>query len=432
MNLKKRSLAGLATLSLVAFPLAACSSAASSESAATAESASTVQSAALTETAQGEETSDSSGLEGIASGSYMATFGDKEVTLNGAYLIDGVDVTVDGDTYESVTADEAVLIVVNGGSLTITDATINKWGDASSNDSERTSDVTDEYNFYGLNSAIVVVGEGSSVSVDGSTITTTSSGSNAVVATLAGSADITNTTIETTGNSSRGLHATYEGVITGSDLTITTEGAHSATLATDRGSGTVTVAGTNVLNTSGEGSPLLYSTGTITASGVTGTAGQSQVIVVEGKNHATLVDSNVTAQGNNAVMLYQSFSGDAADEDAQGERSSLVLENTTISYTGDGSVLFFTNTSAGVTLTNASFSADSASALANADEGSWGDEGSNGATVPMIVSNSALSGAVTAGDSSSITVSLTESSTLSGTTSGAVEVSTDDSSTHDS
>lgn len=426
MNPGKRTLAAIAAAVTLALPIAGCASAVDSS----ASSASTSSSTTSESASAGTTTTTS--IDGVTSGTYTATFGNKEVTLSGAYLIDGVDVTIDSGTYTSTTADQAVFLVVNGGSLTVTGATIEKSGDATSNSEQNSGDVSDDYNFYGLNSAIVVVGEGSSATVADSTVTTTSSGSNAVVATLSGTADVTNTTITTSGNSSRGLHATYEGVITGSDLTITTSGAHSAALATDRGSGTVTVTGTNVFNTSGDGSPLLYSTGTISASGVTGTSADSQVVVVEGKNHATLTDSQVTSAGGDAVMLYQSFSGDAADADAQAEVSTLVLENTTITYTGDGPLLYFTNTTADVTLTNSSFVSDTASGLATADEDRWGDSGSNGATVTIAVSGSTLEGAVTAGDSSSVTMSLADSSTLTGSTSGTVEITTDSSSTHTS
>lgn len=422
MNILQRSLAGLAIAGMLASGLAGC---ASTDTASTSSSTT----AAATSVSSTESTS----IDGISSGSVTVTFGDKQVTLNAAYLIDGTDVTVDSGTYASVTSDQAVFLVVNGGSLTISNATVTKSGDAITNSEQNSGDVSDDYNFYGLNSAIVVIGEGSTATISGTTITANSSGSNAVFSSLSAVVKVTDTTITTAGNSSRGLHATYAGTITGSDLTITTSGAHSAALATDRGSGTVAITGTNVLNTSGDGSPLLYSTGTISASGVTGTAEGSSVVVVEGKNHATLTDSEVTSTGaGNAVMLYQSFSGDAADADAQASVSTLVLKNTTITYTGTGPLLYFTNTSAEVTLTKSSFVSTTASGLASAAEDRWGTSGSNGATATVTVVNSKLSGTVSAGDSSSLTIKLTDDSTLTGASSGNATVTTDSTSTHTS
>ena len=162
--------------------------------------------------------------------------------------MDGVTATLDGGTWESTTADQAVFLVVNGGSLTLTNAAVVKSGDATSNGN---TGVDDSYNFYGLNSAVVVVGAGSSVSLNETTLETTSSGSNTVVATGTATATVTACAVSTSGESSRGLHATYEGVITASDLSINTLGAHCAAVATDRGNGTVTVEGTNTFTTAG-------------------------------------------------------------------------------------------------------------------------------------------------------------------------------------
>ena len=70
----------------------------------------------------------------------------------------------------------------------------------------------------------------------GGSITTTAKVSNSLVATNGGTVTIQGTTITSTGSSSaRGLHATYGGVITATDVTISTIGGSCATLATDRG-----------------------------------------------------------------------------------------------------------------------------------------------------------------------------------------------------
>ena len=89
----------------------------------------------------------------------------------------------------------------------------------------------------------------------------------------------------------RRLHATYGGVITATNVTISSTGGSCATLATDRGEGTVSCTGCT-LSIGGSGSPLIYSTGDITVSNTTGTATQAQAIVVEGKNSATIKSSS--------------------------------------------------------------------------------------------------------------------------------------------
>ncbi|MEA4829100.1 MAG: hypothetical protein VB121_03740, partial [Enterococcus thailandicus] len=152
MNPGKRTLAAIAAAVTLALPIAGCASAVDSS----ASSASTSSSTTSESASAGTTTTTS--IDGVTSGTYTATFGNKEVTLSGAYLIDGVDVTIDSGTYTSTTADQAVFLVVNGGSLTVTGATIEKSGDATSNSEQNSGDVSDDYNFYGLNSAIVVVG----------------------------------------------------------------------------------------------------------------------------------------------------------------------------------------------------------------------------------------------------------------------------------
>ena len=103
-------------------------------------------------------------------------------------------------------------------------------------------------------------------------------------------------------------------------MTVTTQGDSCATLATDRGEGTVK-ATNSTLETNGIGSPLLYSTGTLIADSCKGTANSSQIVVVEGKNSATVTDSTFYASGTgnrgdvdqSGVMIYQSMSGDAGE-----------------------------------------------------------------------------------------------------------------------
>lgn len=405
----RRTALGLAAAALTA-PLAACSS-----------TTTTATSAA----SAGASPSTAGGLTGVSGGTASIRFDEASKTLSGAYLIDGKSVVVDGGSYASTKADQAVFLVVNGGSLTITRAEITKSGDASASSKQNPGDVNDDYNFYGLNSAIVVIGETSAAIVNDCTIKASSSGSNAIFSSLVAQVTVTGTTITTDANSARGLHATYGGKITGADLTITTSGAHSAALATDRGSGTVTVTGTNVLNTSGDGSPLLYSTGAISASGVTGTSADSQVVVIEGKNAATLTDSKVTSKGGDAFMVYQSMSGDAADADAQTSVGSLTVERTALTYTGDGPLLYFTNTTAEAALTELSVTASTASALISAAEDRWGTSGSNGATATVTIAGSTLTGKIAAAGSSKLTVNLTESTTWSGSKSGKVTVTPD-------
>lgn len=65
----------------------------------------------------------------LKSGSWTGKIGDQKVTIKSAYIVDGIDATIDGGTYKSAKKNETVFLVVNGGSLTIKDATVKKSGD---------------------------------------------------------------------------------------------------------------------------------------------------------------------------------------------------------------------------------------------------------------------------------------------------------------
>lgn len=141
-----------------------------------------------------------------------------KVTYSAVLVVDGTDESYSDTTFASRTANQIAVLIINGGSLALTDCTITKSGDGtSSTSSGTTASADDSFNFYGLNSAIVCVGSGSSLTLDGCTVTT---------------------------------------------------GAHCAALATDRGGGTVRVTGSDdygcTLSTEGDGSPCIYSTGAIT------------------------------------------------------------------------------------------------------------------------------------------------------------------------
>lgn len=358
----------------------------------------------------------------LSSGSATVTIGNKSIDLSGAYIIDGVNAEITGGTYTSSESDQNVFLVINGGSLKISYAEIVKTGDASTNDSKRSSDVSDDYNFYGINSVILVVGEDSSAEITDCTITSDCSGANAVFATASGEANVSNVQISTTGNSSRGVYATYEGVINADHVDITTSGAHCAPIATDRGGGYVTVANSKV-QCSGDGSPCIYSTGEIKVENVVGTVTGAQAAVIEGKNSITMTDCDFTVSGgNNGVMLYQSMSGDAADKDATASTSTLTMSGTTIRNNTDGAMFYITNTTSVVELNGGNTLESANGQLVNAATGRWGSDGSNGGNLSLNITGDSISESVTADDISSVAVNVLDGGEFTGETSGEVMV----------
>ena len=304
------------------------------------------------------------------------------------------------ESMTNTTADQNAFIGKNKAVIDIENSVFDKTGDTTSDDNS---------NFHGQNAVVLGI-DGSQINIKGSNITSNSKGSNAVFATGEGSViNVENTNIHTKSDSSRGLDATYKGTVNGKNLTITTEGAHSATLATDRGEGTITAEAAKLI-TSGEGSPVIYSTGNIMVNNVNGIANNSEIGVVEGKNSITLTNSNVTGYKDNGFMLYQSFSGDAESGIAR-----LKAENNTLTTHATGAFLYVNNTTAEVDLSNNAISMPNTSTLVKAAADSrWGKTGENGGHLTLRTSNQELSGNIMADSISTIALDMTNGSSLVG------------------
>ena len=308
--------------------------------------------------------------------------------------------TFEHQRFDNTTSDQNSFIGKNKATITINSSVFDKTGNTTNDDNS---------NFHGQNAVVLGI-EGSQTSIKDSNITSNSIGSNAVFATGEGSViNVENTNIHTKGDSSRGLDATYKGTVNGKNLTITTEGAHSATLATDRGEGTITAEAAK-LTTSGTGSPVIYSTGNITANNVNGVANKSEIGVVEGKNSITLTNSNVTGYHDNGVMLYQSFSGDAESGIAR-----LKAENNTLTTHGTGAFIYVNNTTAEADLTGNTILMPNTTTLVKAAADSrWGKDGENGGHLTLRASNQALSGNIVADSISTVALDMTNGSSLVG------------------
>lgn len=318
--------------------------------------------------------------------------------------------------YTSKKSDQSAVLVKNGATLTLNNAVLNKASGDSSN--------TENSEFYGINAGLLVTTK-STANVTNAKITTSAKGSNAVFATGTNAKiNISDSTITTTGSgSARGLDATYGGTINADNVTVSTVGNSCASLATDRGEGTVT-AKNSTLSTKGTGSPVIYSTGKISISNTTGTATGSQMVVIEGKNSATVTNSKLTASGqgnrnnvdNSGIMIYQSMSGDASTG-----TGTFTAKNSTLSVSKNSSyykkapMFFVTNTDAVINLTNTKLSYGSNTLLSVKGTSEWGQSGSNGGTVTLNASKQTLSGNISLDKLSTLTMKLSNSSSYTGT-----------------
>ena len=408
-------------------------SAADSSSSAADDTSSAADSSSASDSSSTDDSNSSAGVsdikiietasgESLSSGSATVTIGNKKIDVSGAYVVDGKSVELTGGTYTSSGTDRNVFLVINGGSLKISNAKIVKTGDASKSDSKRSSDVSDDYNFYGINSVILVVGEESSAQISDCIITSDCSGANAVFSTAGANVNVNNVQITTTGNSSRGVYATYDGTINADHVDITTSGAHCAPIATDRGGGHVAVTNSKV-QCSGDGSPCIYSTGEIKVENVVGVSTGAQAAVIEGKNSITMTSCDFTVSGgNNGVMLYQSMSGDASDKDATASCSTLTMTGTTIRNSTDGAMFYITNTTSVINLEGGNTLECKNGKLVNAAIGRWGKDGSNGGNLSLNIKGDKISSSVTADDISSVAVNVLDGGEFNGETSGEVMV----------
>ena len=203
-------------------------------------------------------------------------------------------------------------IEVSGNTAGYSNIKVTKTGDSASGD---------EADFYGDNAAIFAT-DGATLTLTDIVVDTNGTHANAVFSYGSGTTvNISNSVITTSGNCSGGLMTTGGGTMNATNLDIHTTGNSSAAIRSDRGGGTVTVDGGTYV-TDGTGSPAIYSTADITVSNATLKSTASEGVVVEGKNSVTLNNVNLTADHNknnsdktnnlNAVMIYQSMSGDAS------------------------------------------------------------------------------------------------------------------------
>lgn len=305
-------------------------------------------------------------------------------------------------------ADESHAITADGTADSYADLEVIKTGAADG----------DEADFYGTNAAVFAT-NGATLDLSGIYVNTSGTHANAVFSYGEGTTlNISNSVIETDGNCSGGIMVTGGGTLNATDLAIHTTGNSSAAIRSDRGGGTQNVTGGTYI-TDGTGSPVIYSTADVTVSDATLESTASQGVVVEGKNSVTLNDVDLTASNTTknsdkspwyqAVMIYQSMSGDAAEGEASFTMDGGSLTNKS------GDVFFVNNTVASISLTDAEIvNEDAEGVFMRLAAAGWGTEGSNGGHVTLTAAEQAIDGDIVVDEVSELNMYLTASSTLTG------------------
>ncbi len=322
-------------------------------------------------------------------------------TATGALTQSGGTTSKRGETYTATVTDESGVLVTDGGSLTLTDATVTTSGDTSSDENS---------SFYGLNAGVLATGD-SAITMSGGTISTTGTGANGAFASGAGSSvTLSGVSITARGDGGHGVMATQGGSVALTDVSMDTSGAHAAPIATDRGGGTIVATGGQYLS-SGTDSPGIYSTGDISVTGGAFESTGSELAVIEGANTITLVDSSLTSSKADkwGVMFYQSMSGDA-----EGTQGTFTMTGGSLANIATTGPLFYVTNSTGViTLTGVDIDAASG-VLVRAAAGGWGTSGSNGGSVVLTADSETLTGDLVTDDISSMAVTLRNGTTLTG------------------
>ena len=344
----------------------------------------------------------------------------KDVKYAGATEVTAAT-TETGKAYQSDKADECALLISTKEAVKVLQPAVSKTG---------SSDGGDNCSFYGVNAALLVKG-GSTTTISGGTITSNGTGANGVFSyggnggRNGGEGDgttviIEDTKITTTGDGSGGIMTTGGGVMKARNLTVNTSGRSSAPIRTDRGGGVVTVEGGSYTS-NGLGSPVIYSTADVTVTDAMLTSNMSEGVCIEGKNSITLNNCEMTvsntrrnghAQFLDAIMIYQSFSGDADSGNSHFTMNGGSLTNR------KGHLFHVTNTNAiimlnGVKLTND----DEEGVLLSVCADGW-QGASNKAT--LNASRQLLEGAVLVGSDSELTLTLADGSTFNGSVSGSI------------
>lgn len=298
--------------------------------------------------------------------------------------------------YMSTGNDENALRIT-GAKVGLKDVAVHKNGGSSSN--------TEGGDFYGMNAALLAT-DGAKVTIEKSEVTSSAQNGNGLFSYGKGtSLTAKDVTITTSGNNSGGIQTTGGASTTAQNLKIKTSGNSSAAIRSDRGGGTVRVKG-GTYETSGSGSPAIYSTADIAVQDAALQANHSEGAVIEGKNKIALKNStlegsmdSVRVMGQNkineenvhTVMIYQSMSGDAEE----GTSSFSMTGGKLISHHGD--VFYVTNTDCTIDLANVAIdNLDQNGALlrvaGNSASRGWGKAGANGGTATVTTKKQDLHG----------------------------------------
>ncbi|RAK98546.1 uncharacterized protein BO80DRAFT_495546 [Aspergillus ibericus CBS 121593] len=314
-----------------------------------------------------------------------------------AYFVSGTTSTFAHTTLTATGTDEGVLIVKETGVAVLNDVTLIKTGDTTSDG---------DSSFTDLNAAVGVETNG----------------------TVMVPPPISNVYIHAEGDGSHGIY-TGGGTIYGDNLEIYTYDGHGSAIATDQGGGLIVVKDSSAY-TYGALSALVYSTGNITVSSLSGTAAIAPVACIDGANSFTLNDCEVSSgTENNGVFQIVSTVSSSTTETAYAYVNGGSVAETNGTY----ALLFVANIEAYVYFTNVAITIQSGILANITADSDWGTSGDNGGTANVYLTDLEVTGDIYVDDISAINLYLIGSSWTGAlnadSTTGSASVYLDSSST---
>ncbi len=142
------------------------------------------------------------------------------------------------------------------------------------------------------------------------------------------------------------------------------------------------------------------------------------MVVIEGKNTATVTNSTLTASGTGnrgetdqaGIMIYQSMSGDAGEGTGTftATNSNLSIQANS-KYYKTAPMFFITNTDAIINLKNCQLTYGSNTLISSKGTTEWGTTGTNGGNLTLNAENQTLEGNIEIDNISTLKMNLTNS-----------------------
>lgn len=246
------------------------------------------------------------------------------------------DEIIDGNTFEASDKNKVAIAIKDNAKVNLSNITVNKTGDT---DDIMNSDMS------GINSAIFI-GD-SRTQLSNGKITANAKGANGIyIKGNNANLELSDTIIETIGERARGIDVLDKGKLTANNIKVKTTGDKSSGVATDRGSGYITIDNSEII-TNGNDSAGIYSTGNIKVSNTKIIAKQAEGAVIESDNSIELENVEMEANKKRGIMLMSSVPSYAAGN----PRAYFKMYNSKLTVK-EGPVFYVTNTNAMIDLSN--------------------------------------------------------------------------------